>query len=99
MTDRAQTSSRSVVEQGEMEAAIERTVTRLTSAGMVSAAANCKALRVDQEPPDAFLRRYMALYAREQAYCQFSPALIRNLEQNWDAKHRSVKEPRAASES
>jgi len=81
-----------------MEAAIERTVTRLTTAGMVSAAANRKALRVDQEPLDAF-RRYMALYAREQAYCQFSPALIHNLEQNWDAEHRSVKEPRAASES
>ena len=25
----------------------------------------------------------MATYAREQAYCHFSPALIRNLEEYW----------------
>jgi len=53
----------------------------------VSAAANRKALRVADEPLDVF-RRYMALYAREQAECHYSPALIRNLEQNWDAKRR-----------
>jgi (3,5-dihydroxyphenyl)acetyl-CoA 1,2-dioxygenase len=80
-----------VVEPGEMDAAIERTVAGLTSSGVVSAAANRKALRVDQEPLDTF-RRYMATYAREQAYCHFSPALIRNLEQNWDAPRRTVKE-------
>ena len=33
-------------------------------------------------------RRYMAVYAREQAHCHFSPALIANLEKNWDAKNR-----------
>jgi thioesterase DpgC len=27
----------------------------------------------------------MAVYAREQAECHFSPALIANLEQNWTA--------------
>jgi thioesterase DpgC len=72
---------------GGMDAAIERVVTRLTSAGTVSCAANRKALRVADEPLDVF-RRYMALYAREQAQCHFSPALIRNLEQNWDARRR-----------
>jgi thioesterase DpgC len=76
-----------VVPRDGMDAAIERVVTRLTSAGIVSAAANRKALRVGDEPLDVF-RRYMALYAREQAECHFSPALIRNLEQNWDAKRR-----------
>jgi thioesterase DpgC len=76
-----------VVPKDEMDAAIQRAVTRLTSAGIVSAAANRKALRVAEEPLDVF-RRYMALYAREQAECHFSPALIRNLEQNWDAKRR-----------
>ncbi|HEY6222750.1 MAG TPA: enoyl-CoA hydratase/isomerase family protein [Gemmatimonadales bacterium] len=86
-----------VVETGEMDRAIERTVTRLTSAGVVSAAANRKALRVDQEPIDQF-RRYMALYAREQAYCHFSPALIRNLEEHWDAAHRPMKEQRDEGE-
>jgi thioesterase DpgC len=33
-------------------------------------------------------RRYMAVYAREQAYCHFSPALIANLERNWNAHNR-----------
>ena len=63
---------------------------------MVSAAGNRKALRVAQEPLDTF-RQYMALYAREQAYCHFSPALIRNLEQHWNAKQRAIKEPRAVA--
>ena len=54
---------------------------------MVSAAGNRKALRVGQEPLDLF-RTYMATYAREQAYCQFSPALIANLEANWNARRR-----------
>jgi thioesterase DpgC len=26
------------------------------------------------------------VYAREQAYCHFSPALIANLEKNWKVK-------------
>jgi thioesterase DpgC len=80
-----------VAEPDELDAAIDRVVGRLTSSGVVSASANRKALRVDQEPLDTF-RRYMAMYAREQAYCHFSPALIRNLEQNWNAKSRAVKE-------
>jgi len=42
-----------------------------------------------QEPLDAF-RRYMAGYARDQAYCLYSPALIDNLERNWDAKRRRL---------
>jgi (3,5-dihydroxyphenyl)acetyl-CoA 1,2-dioxygenase len=28
--------------------------------------------------------------AREQAYCHFSPALIANLERNWNAKERAL---------
>jgi thioesterase DpgC len=76
-----------VVPVGEMDAAIERTIATLASAGVVSAAANRKALRVGQEPIEQF-QAYMALYAREQAYCHFSPALIRNLEQNWNAHQR-----------
>ena len=46
-----------------------------------------QALRIEEEPLDAF-RRYIAVYAREQAHCHFSPALIANLERNWDAAHR-----------
>jgi hypothetical protein len=30
----------------------------------------------------------MSVYAREQAYCLYSPALIDNLERNWDAANR-----------
>ena len=53
----------------------------------VSAAGNRRAFRVGQEPMDLF-RRYMSVYAREQAYCHFSPQLIKNLERNWNAAQR-----------
>jgi (3,5-dihydroxyphenyl)acetyl-CoA 1,2-dioxygenase len=74
---------------GEMDAAVDRIVEGLTSAGAVSAIGNRRAIRVGQEPLDLF-RRYASVYAREQAYCHFSPALIANLERNWDAKNRKV---------
>jgi thioesterase DpgC len=73
----------------EMDGAIDRVVAGLTSAGAVSAIGNRRAFRVGQEPLDVF-RRYASVYAREQAYCHFSPALIANLERNWDAKNRQV---------
>jgi (3,5-dihydroxyphenyl)acetyl-CoA 1,2-dioxygenase len=78
-----------VVEPGEMDAAIAERVELLTSSGLVNAAANRRAMRVGDEPLDLF-RTYMATYAREQAYCHFSPALIRNLERNWDAHNRRI---------
>jgi enoyl-CoA hydratase/carnithine racemase len=70
-----------------MDAALDRVVDGFTSSGVVSAAGNRRAIRVGQEPLDTF-RRYMAVYAREQAYCHFSPALIANLERNWNAHNR-----------
>jgi thioesterase DpgC len=70
-----------------MDAAIRDTVERLTGSGVVSAAGNRRAFRIAQEPLDTF-RRYMSVYAREQAHCHFSPALIANLEKNWNAAHR-----------
>jgi thioesterase DpgC len=72
-----------------MDGAIERVVEKLTGSGVVSAAANRRAFRVAQEPLDLF-RNYFALYALEQAYCHFSPALIENLEWNWNAKSRKL---------
>jgi thioesterase DpgC len=78
-----------VVPSAEMEAAVERSAAELTSAGMTSLLANRRALRAGQEPLDVF-RRYMAGYARDQAYCLYSPALIDNLERNWDAKRRKL---------
>lgn len=67
---------------GAMDAEIERLVGHIAGSGMVSAAGNRRALRIAEEPLDAF-RRYMAVYAREQAHCHFSPALISNLENFW----------------
>jgi thioesterase DpgC len=78
-----------VVASSEMDAAIERTVEKLTGSGVVSAASNRRAFRIAQEPLDLF-RNYFAVYALEQAYCHFSPALIANLEQNWNARNRKV---------
>jgi thioesterase DpgC len=71
----------------DMGAALSRTVERLTGSGVVSAAANRRAFRIAEEPLDSF-RRYMSVYAREQAHCHFSPALIANLEKNWNAATR-----------
>ena len=78
-----------IVAAPEMDAAIDRTVSMLTSAGAVGAIANRRALRVAVEPLDVF-RRYCAVYAREQALCHFSPGLIRNLEDNWGAGSRRI---------
>jgi thioesterase DpgC len=76
-----------IVEPGDMDKAIERVVAGLTSSGVVSAAGNRRAFRVTQEPLEDF-RRYFAVYAREQAHCHFSPALIANLERYWNAQNR-----------
>ncbi|HZE10773.1 MAG TPA: enoyl-CoA hydratase/isomerase family protein [Burkholderiales bacterium] len=78
-----------VVAGGDMDGAIERVVDSLSGSGVVSASANRRALRIAQEPFDLF-RNYLALYALEQAYCHFSPALIENLERNWNAKSRKL---------
>jgi thioesterase DpgC len=71
-----------VVPNNEMDHAIQATVQMLTGSGVVSAAGNRRAIRAGQEPLDLF-RRYMAVYAREQADCHLSPALVANLEKNW----------------
>jgi thioesterase DpgC len=76
-----------IVAPDAMDFEINRLVKHLAGSGMVSAAGNRRALRIAEEPLDAF-RRYMSVYAREQAHCHFSPALISNLEKNWDAANR-----------
>jgi (3,5-dihydroxyphenyl)acetyl-CoA 1,2-dioxygenase len=78
-----------VVGEGEMDAAIAARVAALTDSGLVNAAGNRRALRVGAEPLDLF-RRYMSVFCREQAYCHFSPALVRNLEQHWNAHEREA---------
>ena len=78
-----------IVPPGDMDAALERVIASFTDSGVVSAAGNRRAFRVAEEPLDQF-RRYMAVYAREQAYCHFSPALIANLEKHWNAQQRKM---------
>jgi (3,5-dihydroxyphenyl)acetyl-CoA 1,2-dioxygenase len=77
-----------IVPADAMDAAIERVADGLTNSGAVGAIGNRRAFRVAQEPLDMF-RRYCAVYAREQAYCHFSPALIDNLERFWNAQNRA----------
>jgi thioesterase DpgC len=72
-----------------MDAALDRVVQGLTSSGVVSAVGNRRAFRVAEEPLDLF-RRYASAYARDQAYCHFSPALITNLERYWNAGERRL---------
>jgi thioesterase DpgC len=76
-----------IVDTGAMDQAIDRVINGLTSSGVVSAASNRRAFRITQEPLEMF-RQYFAIYAREQAYCHFSPALIGNLERYWNAASR-----------
>ncbi len=76
-----------IVPAAGMDHAVRNIVERLTGSGVVSAAGNRRAFRIAQEPLDDF-RRYMSVYAREQAECHLSPALIANLEKNWNAASR-----------
>jgi len=78
-----------VVERELMDAAIADDAEQLVSSGPTAAAANRKLLRLGQEPIDQF-RRYMAVYAREQSRCLYDPALIGNLERNWNAAERRL---------
>ncbi len=76
-----------VVDPDAIDQMIDHVVDRLTGSGVVGSIGNRRALRLAVEPLDKF-RRYAALYAREQAYCHFSPALIANLEHYWNAANR-----------
>ncbi len=78
-----------VVEPDAVDEALDARIEALTSSGLINAAANRRAMRVGEEPIDVF-RQYMATFAREQAYCHLSPALVRNLEEHWNAHERSI---------
>jgi (3,5-dihydroxyphenyl)acetyl-CoA 1,2-dioxygenase len=77
-----------VVDPDDVEFEVSELAQELTAAGPASLVSNRRALRAAQEPLDVF-RRYLALYAKAQAICLYSPALIQNLERNWDAKRRA----------
>jgi thioesterase DpgC len=78
-----------VVAAEELDAALGARIEALTDSGLVNAVANRRAIRIGQEPLELY-REYMSLYAREQASCHLSPQLVRNLEQNWDARRRRI---------
>jgi thioesterase DpgC len=78
-----------IVPPEELDSAIADVVDRLTTSGVVSTASNRRAIRIAHEPLDLF-RTYMAVYAREQACCHYSPALISNLERFWNAQSRKM---------
>jgi thioesterase DpgC len=73
----------------DMDGALDHVIAGLTNSGAVSAASNRRALRIGEEPFDLF-RQYFSAYARDQAYCHFSPALIANLEREWNAHNRKI---------
>jgi thioesterase DpgC len=78
-----------VVAPDEVDDAIVRVIDRLSTSGVVGAIGNRRAMRLAAEPFDLF-RQYAAIYAREQAWCHFSPALIANLEQFWNVQNRKA---------
>lgn len=80
-----------VVDPAGIDAAVEAACREITSAGMDSCVANRRMVRQGEEPVDTF-RTYMALYCREQARCLYSPGLIANLEANWNAKERRLRD-------
>ncbi len=73
----------------QIDSALEDCIRNAVGSGIVSAAGNRKALRVQGEPLDTF-RAYMALYAREQGWCHRSEQLIDNLERYWRAADRQL---------
>ena len=78
-----------VVPAEKMDKAIEDNALQLVRAGMTSAVANRKALRVAEEPLPIF-RRYMATYVRQQALCLYDPQLIDNLAHSWQPSSRRM---------
>lgn len=78
-----------VVPAAQMDSALTRIVENLTNSGIVSAVGNRRQFRIGQEPLDLF-RRYLALFAKEQAFCHFSSGLISNLERFWSAQSRTT---------
>jgi thioesterase DpgC len=78
-----------IVPPERVDAALGEVIEGLTSSGIVSFVGNRRQFRIGQEPLDLF-RRYLAPYAREQAYCHFSDGLISNLERYWNAQSRGA---------
>jgi len=79
-----------IIEKESMDESLLKTIDAYTNSGVVGSASNRRAFRIGQEPLDTF-RKYMSAYCHDQAYCHFSDALIKNLENYWDAASRPLK--------
>jgi (3,5-dihydroxyphenyl)acetyl-CoA 1,2-dioxygenase len=79
-----------IIEKESMDKSLLKTIDAYTNSGVVGSASNRRAFRIGQEPLDTF-RKYMSAYCHDQAYCHFSDALIKNLENYWDAASRPLK--------
>lgn len=77
-----------VTSADQIDGALAQIVENLTTSGIVSAVGNRRQFRLGQEPLDLF-RRYVALFAKEQAFCHFSDGLVSNLEHYWNAQSRT----------
>jgi (3,5-dihydroxyphenyl)acetyl-CoA 1,2-dioxygenase len=80
-----------VTSADQIDDALDQIVENLTTSGVVSAVGNRRQFRIGQEPLDLF-RQYLALFAREQAFCHFSDGLISNLERYWNAQSRAARQ-------
>ena len=77
-----------IISKNNMDKSLLKTINAYTNSGVVGASSNRRAFRIGQEPLDTF-RKYMSAYCHDQAYCHFSPALIKNLEYYWNAASRT----------
>ena len=78
-----------IIKEKNMDESLLKTIKAYTNSGVVGASSNRRAFRIGQEPLDIF-RKYMSTYCHDQAYCHFSPALIKNLEYYWNAASRPI---------
>lgn len=85
----ARTLVNEIAPRERLDQAVEQCVANALGSGMVSAAGNRKAIRIQTEPLDTF-RQYMATYAYEQAFCHLSEQLVHNLERHWNARERRL---------
>ena len=79
-----------IIKENSMDESLLNTITAYTNSGVVGASSNRRAFRIGQEPLDVF-RKYMSTYCHDQAQCHFSDALIKNLENYWNAASRPLK--------
>ena len=79
-----------IIKDNSMDESLLKTINAYTSSGVVGSGSNRRAFRISQEPLDMF-RKYMSTYCHDQAYCHFSDALIKNLENYWNAASRPLK--------